>query len=126
MKLFFEIYLLGCFVSLIITLIHLKKKGDSIVNKINDEVSEKLNFYERMNFANANIYCAINFVMSWAQVAMFVYSFIPSPFFIKLYFYRFTSEMFIWIYRKSGEKAQNLVNKYNSLIEDYNKKNANN
>ena len=125
MKLFFAIYLLGSFISLIMTLITLKinkKNGEAIIDLANDNLSKKFDCYERVNFVNANIYCAINFFMSWAQVAMFIYSYLPSRFLVKMYFYRFISVIFIWITNKTGAVAQKVVNKHNNLIKDYNKK----
>jgi hypothetical protein len=125
MKLFFAIYLLGSVISLIMTLITLtinKKKGEAIIDHANDKLSEKFDCYERVNFVNANAYCAVNFIMSWAQVAMFIYSYLPSRFFIKMYFYRFISIIFIWIATKSSAIAHAVVDKHNNLIKDYNKK----
>lgn len=125
MKLFFAIYLLGSFISLIMTLITLtinKKKGEAIIDHANDKLSKKFDCYERVNFVNANIYCSVNFFMSWAQVAMFLYSYLPSRFLVKIYFYRFISTIFIWIANKTGAVAHTVVNKHNNLIKDYNKK----
>jgi hypothetical protein len=125
MKLFFAIYLLGSVISLIMTLITLKinkKKGEAIIDLANDNLSKKFDCYERVNFVNANIYCAINFFMSWAQVAMFLYSYLPSRFIVKIYFYRFISTIFIWVSIKSSAVAHAVVDKHNNLIKDYNKK----
>ena len=125
MKLFFAIYLLGSVISLIMTLITLtinKKRGEAIINHANDKISEKLDCYERVNFVNANAYCAVNFLMSWAQVAMFIYSYLPKRFVIKIYFYRFVSAIFIFIHTKSGLIAHIVVDKHNELIKNYNKK----
>ena len=88
MKLYFAIYLLGSVVSLIMTLITLslsKTASDELMDIANDKLSEKFNQYERMNFVNPNTYCAVNFLMSWFQVAMFLYSYLPSRFFIKIH-----------------------------------------
>jgi len=116
---------LGSVISLIMTLIILslsKTASDELMDLANDKLSERFNQYERMNFLNPNFYCAMNFLFSWFQVAMFLYSFLPSKFFIKMYFYKFSSEIFIWIYIKSGKVAHILVDKHNNLIKDYNKK----
>ena len=125
MKLFFAIYLLGSVISLIMTLITLtinKKRGEAIINHANDKISEKLDCYERVNFVNANAYCAMNFLFSWVQVALFLYSYLPSKFFIKIHFYRFISAIFIFIHTKSGLIAHIVVDKHNELIKNYNKK----
>lgn len=125
MKLYFAIYLLGSVISLIITLITLatnKKEEETIINHANDKISEKLNCYERVDFVNANTYCAVNFLMSWAQVAMFVFSYLPSVFMVKIYYYRFISKIFIWISQKSTTVAHGVVNKHNNMIKDFNKK----
>ena len=125
MKLFFAIYLLGSVISLIMTLITLtinKKRGEAIINHANDKISEKLDEYERMDFVNPNFYCAMNFLFSWVQVALFIYSFLPSRFFIKIHFYRFISAIFIFIHTKSGLIAHIVVDKHNELIKNYNKK----
>ncbi len=125
MKLFFAIYLLGSVISLIMTLITLtinRKRGEAIINHANDKISEKFDCYERVDFVSANSYCAINFFMSWAQVAMFIYSYLPSRFIIKIYFYRFVSTIFIWITTKTVAIVHTVVNKHNNLIKDYNKK----
>jgi hypothetical protein len=125
MKLFLAIYLLGSIISLIMTIITLtlnKKRGEAIIDHANDKLSEKFDCYERVNFVNPNIYCAINFIMSWAQVAMFIYSYLPSRFIIKIYFYRIISKIFIWISVKSNVVAHAVVEKHNNLIKEYNKK----
>ena len=125
MKLYFAIYLLGSVISLIMTLIILslsKTASDELMDIANDKLSERFNQYERINFLNPNFYCAMNFLFSWFQVAMFLYSFLPSRFFIKMCFYRFFSAIFIWIYTKTGTIAYAVVNKHNNLIKDYNKK----
>jgi len=125
MKLYFAIYLLGSVISLVMTLIILslsKTASDELMGIANDKLSERFNQYERINFLNPNFYCAINFLSSWFQVALFIYSFLPSRFFIKMCFYRFVSAIFIWIYTKTGTIAHAVVNKHNNLIKDYNKK----
>jgi len=125
MKLFFAIYLLGSFISLVMTLITLslsKTASKELMDIANDKLSEKFNQYERINFVNPNFYCAVNFLMSWFQVAMFLYSYLPSRFLVKMYFYRFISVIFIWITNKTGAVAQKMVNKHNNLIKYYNKK----
>ena len=88
----------------------------------NDKLSERFNEYERMDFVNPNFYCAMNFLFSWVQVALFIYSFLPSRFFIKIHFYRFISAIFIFIHTKSGLIAHIVVDKHNELIKNYNKK----
>lgn len=125
MKVYFAIYLLGSIISLIITLITLskdKKEEEALINHANDKISERLNFYERVDFVNTNIVCAVNFVMSWVQVAMFVSSYLPSPFMVKIYYYRFISKIFIFISQKSTSIAQRVVDKHNNMIKDFNKK----
>jgi hypothetical protein len=123
MKTFFAIYLLGSSISFIMTLITLtlnKNKGKDIIDQANDKLSQKFDCYERINFVNANIYCIINFFMSWAQVAMFIYAYLPSKFLIKMYFYRFISLVFIWIANKTSSIAHSVIEKHNNLIKDYN------
>lgn len=125
MKLFLAIYLLGSIISLTITLITLamnKKEEEALIKHTNDKISEKFNFYDRVDFVNANIYCAVNFVMSWVQVAMFIYSYLPSPFMVKIYYYRFICKVFIWINQNSTTVAQRVVDKHNNMIKDFNKK----
>jgi len=125
MKLFFAIYLLGSVISLVMTLITLslsKTASKKLMDIANDKLSEKFNQYERINFVNPNFYCAVNFLMSWFQVAMFLYSYLPSRFFIKIHFYRFISEIFIWVSIKSSAVAHAVVDKHNNLIKDYNNK----
>jgi len=125
MKLYFAIYLLGSVISLVMTLITLslsKTASKKLMDIANDKLSEKFNQYERINFVNPNFYCAVNFLMSWFQVAMFLYSYLPSRFFIKIHFYRFISEIFIWVSIKSSAVAHAVVDKHNNLIKDYNKK----
>lgn len=125
MKLYFAIYLLGSVVSLVMTLITLslsKTASKKLMDIANDKLSEKFNQYERINFVNPNFYCAVNFLMSWFQVAMFLYSYLPSRFFIKIHFYRFISEIFIWVSIKSSAVAHAVVDKHNNLIKDYNNK----
>jgi len=125
MKLFFAIYLLGSVISLVMTLITLslsKTASNELMDIANDKLSEKFNQYERINFVNPNFYCAVNFLMSWFQVAMFLYSYLPSRFFIKIHFYRFISEIFIWVSIKSSAVAHAVVDKHNNLIKDYNNK----
>jgi hypothetical protein len=125
MKLYFAIYLLGSVVSLVMTLITLslsKTASDELMDIANNKLSERLNQYERINFLNPNIYCAVNFLMSWFQVAMFLYSYLPSRFYIKINFYRFISAIFIWIHTKTGAIAHAVVNKHNDTIRDYNTK----
>jgi hypothetical protein len=125
MKLYFAIYLLGSVISLVITLITLslsKTASDELMDIANDKLSERFNHYERTNFLNPNIYCAVNFLMSWAQVAMFLYSYLPSMFFIKIQFYRVVSSIFIWIHTKTGVIAHAVVNKHNDIIREFNKK----
>jgi hypothetical protein len=125
MKLYFAIYLLGSVVSLVMTLITLslsKTASNELMDIANDKLSEKFNQYERMNFVNPNTYCAVNFLMSWFQVAMFLYSYLPSRFFIKIHFYRFVSAIFIWIHTKTGAIAHAVVDKHNNVIRDYNNK----
>lgn len=125
MKLYFLIYLLGSVISLIMTLITLtinKKNGEALIDFANDRLSEKLNCYERVNLFNVNAYIAVNFLMSWVQVAMFVYSYLPSRFIIKIYFYRFVMSIFILIHHKTGTIAHTLVDKHNQLIRDFNQK----
>ena len=125
MKLYFAIYLLGSVISLIMTLIILslsKTASDELMDIANDQLSERFNEYERMDFVNPNFYCAMNFLFSWVQVALFIYSFLPSRFFIKIHFYRFISAIFIFIHTKSGLIAHIVVDKHNELIKNYNKK----
>jgi hypothetical protein len=125
MGLFFAIYLLGSLISLTITLITLKinkNKGEDIINYANDKISERFNYYDRVDLTNANFFCVVNFLMSWAQVAMFVYAYLPSFFIIKVYFFRFIYTICIWVYNKSGRMAQIASDKHNSLIQNYNKK----
>lgn len=125
MKVYFAIYLLGSIISLIITLIILskdKKEEEALINHANDKISERLNFYERVDFVNTNIVCAVNFILSWAQVAMFIYSRLPSSFMIKIYYYRVISKIFIWISQKSTTIAQSVVDKHNNMVKDFNKK----
>lgn len=125
MKLYFAIYLLGSVISLVMTLITLslsKTASKKLMDIANDKLSEKFNQYERINFVNPNFYCAVNFLMSWFQVAMFLYSYLPSRFFIKIHFYRFISEIFIWVSIKSSSVAHAVVDKHNNLIKDYNNK----
>jgi hypothetical protein len=125
MKLYFAIYLLGSVISLVMTLITLslsKTASKKLMDIANDKLSEKFNQYERINFVNPNFYCAVNFLMSWFQVAMFLYSYLPSRFFIKIHFYRFISEIFIWVSIKSSAVAHAVVDKHNNLIKDYNNK----
>lgn len=125
MKVYFAIYLLGSIISLIITLIILskdKKEEEALINHANDKISERLNFYERVDFVNTNIVCAVNFILSWAQVAMFIYSRLPSSFMIKIYYYRVISKIFIWISQKSTTVAQSVVDKHNNMVKDFNKK----
>ena len=64
----------------------------------------------------------MNFLFSWVQVALFLYSYLPSKFFIKIHFYRFISAIFIFIHTKSGLIAHIVVDKHNELIKNYNKK----
>jgi len=125
MKLYFAIYLLGSVISLVMTLITLslsKTASKKLMDIANDKLSEKFNQYERINVVNPNFYCAVNFLMSWFQVAMFLYSYLPSRFFIKIHFYRFISEIFIWIHTKTGAIAHAVVDKHNKVIRDYNSK----
>ena len=125
MKLYFAIYLLGSVISLVMTLITLslsKTASKELMDIANDKLSEKFNQYERINVVNPNFYCAVNFLMSWFQVAMFLYSYLPSRFFIKIHFYRFISEIFIWIHTKTGAIAHAVVDKHNKVIRDYNSK----
>lgn len=125
MKVYFAVYLLGSIISLIITLIILskdKKEEEALINHANDKISERLNFYERVDFVNTNIVCAVNFILSWAQVAMFIYSRLPSSFMIKIYYYRVISKIFIWISQKSTTIAQSVVEKHNNMVKDFNKK----
>jgi hypothetical protein len=125
MKLYILIYLLGSIISLIITLITLttnKKKAEGLIDFANDRLSEKLNCYERVNFFNDNVYIAVNFLMSWVQVAMFLYSYLPSIFLIKIHFYRVVMSIFIWIHTKTGTIAHAVVDKHNQLIRDFNQK----
>lgn len=125
MKVYFAIYLLGSIISLIITLIILskdKKEEEALINHANDKISERLNFYERVDFVNTNVVCAVNFILSWAQVAMFIYSRLPSSFMIKIYYYRVISKIFIWISQKSTTVAQSVVDKHNNMVKDFNKK----
>ena len=127
MKLFLLIYLLGAVISLIITLITLtikKTNSDELMDIANDKLSERFNQYERINFVNPNLYCAVNFLMSWLQVALFLYSYLPSRFFIKIHFYRIFSSIFIWIHEKTGAIAEKLVSQHNEVIRDYNKKHS--
>lgn len=126
MGLFFAIYLLGSLISLTITLITLKinkNKGEDVISYANDKISERFNYYDRVDLANANFFCVVNFLMSWVQVAMFVYAYLPSFFIIKVYFFRFIYTICIWVYNKSGRMAQIASDKHNTLIENYNKKN---
>ena len=125
MKLYFAIYLLGSVISLVMTLITLslsKTASKELMDIANDKLSEKFNQYERINVVNPNFYCAVNFLMSWFQVAMFLYSYLPSRFFIKIHFYRFISEIFIWIHTKTGAIAHAVVDKHNKVIRDFNSK----
>jgi hypothetical protein len=106
----------------LITLSLSKTASDELMDIANNKLSERLNQYERINFLNPNIYCAVNFLMSWFQVAMFLYSYLPSRFYIKINFYRFISAIFIWIHTKTGAIAHAVVNKHNDTIRDYNTK----
>jgi hypothetical protein len=106
----------------LITLTINKKKSEALIDHANDKLSEKFDCYERINFVNANSYCAVNFFMSWAQVAMFLYSYLPSRFFIKIHFYRFISVIFIWVHTKTGVIAHAVVNKHNNIIKEFNEK----
>ena len=125
MKLIFEIYLLGSVISLLMTLITLaidKKRCEAMIDHTNDELSEKFDYYERINFININTVCIINFFMSWAKVVMLLYAYLPSWFFIKMYYYRFLSIILIWITTKIGKITHIVVDKYNNLVKEYNEK----
>jgi hypothetical protein len=125
MKLIFAIYLLGSVISLIMTLITLtinKKKGEAIIDHANDNLSQRFDCYERMNFVNIHTICIINFFMSWAKVVLLLYAYLPSGFFIKMYSYRFISIILIWITTKIGKITHIVVDKYNNLIKEYNEK----
>lgn len=125
MVIYFGIYLLGSVISLILSLISLKsndKKEQTVIDHANDKLSKRFDCYERVDFIGANTYCAINFFMSWLQVAMFIFAQFPSLFVLKIHFYRIVSAIFIWICTKSNAIAISVVNRHNDLIREFNKK----
>ena len=125
MNLFFRIYLLGSAISLFIaltTLVLNKKKAEKMLDEVNERMSEKLNYYEKVSLINGNFYCAINFLLSWIQVVAFIFNIIPSRAFMLVTFYRLTSNFFVWIHLKSFIIAEKLANKHNNIISEYNKK----